>query len=478
MKRHLLFSVLPMLAVGLILGARARSLWASQQEAAILTDVLVIRDGERWTAEFTFHREAPVWMFINSALTRRGGQPWRPQSWVVETPGVRMERRQWHEVLFAEDGGAVPRTVRVRFTPFSEGLQSAYESARVFTDGSVAIYTEQFDASPLASLEEADAMPMDLNGVKLDGGAARVTMQDKAGPVLLRGERHDRAVALHARSYALFGPIPLRETEHLITVLDPGLPAWIRDELGEFTPRLMAQYAARLGGGLPVRPTVMASWTGPTPSRSSMDGDVLPGLLMMNFEGDGEAAFTLRVQAQIRSFLAHEAAHFWLGQVVRYERVRDSWITEGGADLLAVRATAALDSSYRAIDRLQEEIDECVRLATGKAIQNASERREERAYYACGATFGLLAEAATKRKGGDFFTFIRALIDANRQDEVLTRREWLDEFSRLSADPSISKDIERILNEGVDDPAMLIGSMFARVGIAHEVRGGRILLAR
>jgi hypothetical protein len=484
MKRLLTLAAATVLGVGLILSACASGSSAQviagprPRESAALTDVLVVRDGDRWTAEFTFHRDAPVWMFINSALTREGGQPWRPQSWVVETAGVRMERRRWHEVFVAEDGGLVPRTVRVRFTPFTEDLHSAYEPARVFTDGSVALYTDQFDISPLASLALADGMPSDLNGIALEGGAARVTYQDRAGPVLLRGKREDRPMAIEARSYALFGKIPVRETEHFVTVIDPGLPTWMRDELADFTPRLLTLYAERLGGGLPTRPTVMANWAGPTPSLSSMGGDVLPGLVMLVFEGDGVAAFTPRVQAQARSFLAHETAHFWLGQVVRYERVRDSWITEGGADLLAVRATATIDSSYRAVDRLQQEVDDCVRLATGKAIQSAAERGEQRAYYACGATFGLMAEAVTRQKGGDFFTFIRALIDANRQDEVLTGREWMDELSRLSGDPSVSADILRMLDEGVADPATLIGSMFSRVGIAHEVRDGRVLLAR
>ena len=70
------------------------------------------------------------------------------------------------------------------------------------------------------------------------------------------------------------------------------------------------------------------------------------------------------------------------------------------------------------------------------------------------------------------------MIEANRQDGVVTGREWLDQLSRVARDPSLSADILRMLDEGVDDPATLIGSMFSRVGISHEVRDGRVLLAR
>jgi hypothetical protein len=472
------------LGVGLILGTCASALSAQlagapgSQESATRTDVLVVRDGDRWTAEFTFDRDAAVWMFVSSALTQRGGEPWRLRSWTVETPGVRMERRGWREVLHTGDGGPVPRKVRVRFTPFREPLQAAYEPARVFTDGSVALYTEQFEVAPLATLAAAEALPMDLNGVSLEGGPERVTFRDQAGPLLLRGERQNPAVAVGARSYVLFGQIPTRETEHLVAVLDPGLPEWIRDELADFTPRVLAFYADRLGAGLQVRPTVMVSWAGPTRSRRSMGGDVLPSLLIIDFEGDGVAAYTPQVQSLARSFIAHEGAHFWLGQQVRHERVRDSWITEGGADLLAVRATSAIDPGYRAVDRLQEESDDCVRLSAGKAIHTAAERGEHRAYYACGALLGLVAEAVVKRSNGDFFTFIRSLMDANRQDGVLTGQEWLDQLSRVAGDATLSADVLRMLDEGVNDPAALIGSMFSRVGIAHDVRDGRVLLTR
>jgi hypothetical protein len=263
-----------------------------------------------------------------------------------------------------------------------------------------------------------------------------------------------------------------------VAVLDPGLPEWIRDELADFTPRILAFYADRLGAGLRVRPTMMVSWAGPTRSRRSMGGDVLPSLLVIDFEGDGVATYTPQVESLARSFIAHEGAHFWLGQQVTYERVRDSWITEGGADLLAVRATSAIDADYRAIDRLQEELADCVRLSAGRAIYTAAERGEHRAYYACGAVFGLVAEAVVKRNNGDFFTFIRALIEANRQDGVLTGREWLDHLSRVARDSSLSADILRMLDEGVNDPATVIGSMFSRVGITHDVRDGRVLLAR
>ena len=197
-----------------------------------------------------------------------------------------------------------------------------------------------------------------------------------------------------------------------------------------------------------------------------MTGSVLPNLLAMTFEGEG----VLRENAGLRDhalwFIAHEAAHFWLGDAVVYEYSRDSWITEGGADLLAFRIVAEVDPHYDWRGELQKAIDDCVRLSTGQGVASAEDRGEQRAYYACGVVFGLVAEAASRRPFG---AFVRRLVDANRADRVLTRGEWLAGLDRVSHDPSLSADIARLLDQGAPDPAALIASLFTRAGMRYAL---------
>ena len=437
--------------------------------------VRVLRDGDLWTADYVLDRDASAWLFTDSALARADNQPWRPRAFTVETPGVRIERRGWHDVLLAEGGAPVPRRVRIRFEPFSGNLLAAYDPALTFTDGSVALYSDQFDIRPLANAADADALPMDLNGVELDGEVVRALFRDQAGPVLMNGERRAEAERPEAPTYVLFGDVPVDETEHLAAVFDPELPDWIETELSTFTPRVMSHYADRLGAGQSARPTLMVSWAGPTPSLLSMGGSVLPGLVIMTFEGVGVLEPTPEVRAGARWFIAHEGAHFWLGQVVRYERVRDMWITEGGADILAVRAMARIDPTYDARARLQTAVDECTGFAA-RPIHTAAERSEHQAYYACGAVFHMLAEPGAARAGGDVFTVVRGMIDANREDGILTADEWLAELTRVSGDASLAGDIRRLLTDGAADPAAEIASLFQRAGVAHEVRDGRVVL--
>ena len=431
--------------------------------------VEVLRDGDSWTAAVTLAKDAPAWAFYRSALTRVGGEPWRPQAWTIETPGVRLEHHGFYDVL-TSDGDAVPASVRIRFRPFGEDLEASYEPALIFTDGSVALFTNQFDMIPLGSAAAAASLPIDLGEHPPSGSPAQVTFRDRNGEVLYAGERHPSVTLTSGNTYVLFGPAEPVQTPHVTTIVDPKLPKWIGDGLAASTPKLLAYYAERLGPRAGVKPTLMMSWGGPTSRKASMGGSVLPGLVIMAFEGEGIAEPSDGGLAYASWFIAHESAHFWLGETVRYDSSAHAWITEGGADLLAVRASAALDPNYDARPLLDTAIEDCIKLA-GKPVDTAAERSEHRAYYACGAVFALIAEAAVRRvkPSHDFFDFLRPLIDANRADGVVSKDEWLAHLTKVSRDASLAHDIRQMTDEGVADPKATIVSLFSRAGVRHSL---------
>ena len=439
--------------------------------------VEVTRDGDRWTADYVFNRDAQVWAFMDSALMTDVRQPWRPTQWTVETPGVVMERRGHYDVIRALDGGPVPRHVRFSLKPKSVYLEAEYGTL-TFSDGAVALPTRQFDVFALASVEAAEAMPADLNGVDLEGGASTVVWRDTAGPVLFNGRRQANLTTTGERSYVLLGQARVTPGEGLTTVIDPKLPPWIGEEIRSFAPHVGDYYLRRLGapGVGSETSTVMVSWNGPTERLSSMGGSVLPGLIVMKFEGVGVLNPNKEVLERSRWFIGHESAHFWLGQAVRYQFARDAWITEGGADLMAVRALKALDPAYDDRAELQTEVDDCIELSR-KPVAEAGDRGEHRAYYACGAVFAMAAEGAQKRRdGGDWFDFLRPVLAANREDGVLSRAEWLDALTRVSGDPSLSATIERMLDQGAADPAAEVASLFRKTGVPHRVENGKVVL--
>ena len=214
----------------------------------------------------------------------------------------------------------------------------------------------------------------------------------------------------------------------------------------------------------------MVSWGGPTPGVVSRGGSVLRGLIVMNYEGSGVLEETVAQRQQGLWFVAHEAAHFWLGQTVAYEYARDAWITEGGADLLAVRAVADIDPDYDPRTELNRAIEDCIKLTRRHGVASARDRDEHRAYYACGAVFGLVAEAGS---GRSFYKFVRELIENNRADGVVSRAEWLAALDVATRKPALSRDIARLIDRGVPDPREFITDLLLRAGVsvAEDVQG-------
>ena len=433
--------------------------------APLPAEVEVVRDGDRWTAEYRFDREAPAWVLARSPLARVSAKPWRPESWTVETPGVRLERRGWYDVLVADDGSVPPR-VRVRFTPFGKDIETDYDPALIFTDGSVALFDQQFKIFPVASVNEVAKLPVDYSTIPATATATRVTFRDGSGRVLHGGKRHRSVTLDDAGSYVLFGRARPIVTKAMATIIDPQLPEWLRSFLSRSTPEVLARFAGTLGAPPPgPAPTVMVSWNGPSRGVTSMGGSVLPGLVVMTFEGEGVLTENRDLRNQARWFIAHESAHFWLGQAVSYEYSRDAWITEGGADLLAIRTVAALDPSYDARAELQRAVDECVKHLAGGGVASAQERNAHRAYYGCGTVFGLAAEGVS---GKSFADYMRPLIDANRADNVLTRGEWLAALESAGG-AAVSSKVAALIDHRPADPKAAITELFTAAGVPHKL---------
>lgn len=448
--------------------------WAQPRPVPVLAEVAIVRDGANWIADYRFHRRAGAWGLVRSNLTEVGSRPWRPESWTVLTPGVRLERRGHYDVIATTDGRPVPPRVRIRFVPFGRRVAGDYDPALVFSDGSTALYSDHFDVFPVASAAAAARLPRELGESDIPQTATRATFSDRAASVRYRGRRVRTATVVDDEgAYVLFGPVPGIDTGQLSLVVDPRLPAWIGAAIIRATPAILARYADEMGPAPGAIPTILATWAGPTRGVSSMGGSTLPGMIVMRFEGEGVLSGTRTAAHSNLWFIAHEAAHFWLGQAVTYQTAREGWITEGGADLLAVRTIAATEPDYDWRAELQRGIDDCVTLSRGRGVATALERNEYRAYYACGSVFALVAEAASRRP---FTRFVRDLIAASRADRVVTRAEWLAELDRVSRDPSLSRDIGRMLDSGSENPAATIASLFQRAGVPHRAVGSRVVL--
>ena len=441
-------------------------------EAEPVAEVTIERDADLWTAEYSLREQAPVWVFTDSILPREKKLSFRATNWTVETPGVRLERRGWYDVLVAESG-TVPETVSIRFTPFTDDIEASYDAALGLSDGSVALYAGKFEVFPAASVGAVEKLPIDPSSVAETQAKTRIMMRDSAGPVLLGSRRVAEAVLDEPAIYVLFGTLDPVESDALATVVDPALPQWLASFITSAIPAVLDRYADQMGPPPGGKPLLLASWAGPTPGLTSMGGSVLDSTIVMTFEGEGLAKASAGVSSGALWFAAHEGAHFWLGQAVSYERPQESWITEGGADLLAYRAVADSDPAFDARAALQQALDACITSSLKGGIATANERGDHKAYYNCGAIFGLVAESAS---GGDFASFVRGLIESNSGDRTVNRAEWLAALDERSPGRGLGKAISLLLDSPAADSRPW--ARLLELGrVAHRVGpGGRIEL--
>lgn len=436
-------------------------------------EVLIERQNDGgWVADFKFHRAAPAWAFRRSAVIEGARTPWRPSAWTVETPGVRLERRGDLDVLIG--AGPLDR-VRVRFEPRAEGLEGDYEPALLFSDGGVAHFTGHFQLGALAGLAKASPDRGDLIQTE-----TALTFSAPGARIWMQGEEHRAAasVPLGTETYVFVGDTPVQQTPAVTVLLDAGLPGWFQEELHAYLPRLLSLYQEKLGQPVGGRPTVLAAWRGADGRDNLLRGSVLPALMILEVGGPRLAAPNLHMRDRVRWYLAHETAHFWAGQTVRYENAGQTWILEGAADLLAVRAIEELAPDFDPRSRLQTNLDDCLALiGPAESLNSAQARGDFRAHYGCGAALLLAAEAGLRQNDpqADAFTFWRRLIENNRTG-VISQDAWLSEFELAVGTPELTGRIREFLDHGVAAPADLFIALFVATGVTHRLAGDRLEL--
>lgn len=430
-----------------------------------VASVTVERSGQSWTAEYQLYEQAPVWVFAKSVLPRESKTSWRIATVRVLTPGVSLQRLGNYDALVSQDG-ALPKRVRLSFAPFVEDIEGGYDPALAFTDGSVALYADQFKLVPMASPSAARQASRDDSKLPAIDRPTRMTFIDRARPVLVHGKRQQRPRFDKGSTYVLFGRAEPVIGPVMTTILDPSLPAWIADYLLSELPSIIAEYQKQLGPSPVGQPTLLVSWAGPAPRQISLSGSVLPGMVVMTLKGDGILQPNEKISRYARWFVAHEAAHFWLGQAVSYSERSESWITEGGAELLAFRATAAADPTFDVKARLLQARTECLPFLARGGVASAYEREGDfRAYYACGA---ILALAAEQVSGGNFADFVRTLIDRYGANGKVTRAEWMALLAARAPGSGLSAAAAKLLDNKQSDPERSLEEFIAVAAIADQ----------
>lgn len=418
--------------------------------------VTLTRDGESWIAHYEFADPQTALLFD----TMHGA--YRTSHWQPLDAGVELVNLDGIDGMFFSQPR---REVRLAIRPPNptEAVPGTRPFLR-FSDGSEAFYTGQLALLTVESRAVAEALHGDLRQWKGRQPPVEVTFTGD-GPVVTDRRETPETVTVTAQlgagPYVYPGPIPAIHTEAAVLVLDPGLPAWLRDRLPADLAAIDGALERRWQVDVPDAVDLLA-WEGPGDDWHNVGraegSQITTSILGSRYlEPDTEAV------TDLLWFFAHERAHhFQLAAEVPIEE----WVLEGGADAMATLVLADLEVlDARAIRRRYERVEHaCVgQLGRGPLAGSRGPGTP-----ACGDLLTLATAQALPDH--DLFRFWRDLLgEASGQGARVDTSFYVYFLRREGVAEPLADAIERFATEAHADPEAATAGLLDAVGLRPDI---------
>jgi hypothetical protein len=338
--------------------------------AAPRITVSELRASDSWRVVWEFDAE------VSGLSFRRGREPFRDGRWtIVEPAGAAWGVVAGRDAVIARDGA---KRIVLEFPSDFRRRQKDYDINVAFTDGSRLLYTGHLATEtlePCASCAPgvviAEGESGELSWRFVTDRDRTVRLLDKSGGGELDWtprpgrEREDG-------TYVYFGSIEPVPSGSMTLLVDPGMPRWLVDGIRAEFPRMFDYYARLTGVRLDFVPLVLLSYEPTDRQGLSFAGGTLEGLVQIAADGKAWATKTPEAERLWFRHLAHEAFHFWDGQMFRADE-ESEWLSEAAAEyasFLALRDRELVDDAE--LDRaLVEQCNECLVRAKGMSISEA-----------------------------------------------------------------------------------------------------------
>lgn len=412
-------SVLALGVVGLVGCATPGASQAKHQKDAPVLSVSVrhLEGEDAW--EVHYRLPAPT----QAVAFQRGRYEFRVSNWTVTSPShVELKRVEQQDFLRSLTG--VPfREVTLKVKTYFRSPEKNYQVFLPFTDGGVLFYTGQFNLTPVKCREGGPCELATVEDVDYGFEARYLLHPRPSEQIALLGEifpGRTEWTSTGDGTYVYFGKTKPVQSEHLVAVVDSGLPTWLRVQTEDLLPKLFAFYSNRLGSKLNFKPVVFISYgEEENPKSKSFNGGTLPGLVQLEIRlprGLGPEEDP-SVPVDVSHLLAHETVHLWNGQMFNHRVKGGDWLHEGSADALAWRALRELhiiddDRFWR---EQSQGASRCLLGLEGQPLKDSSRSGKFMNHYSCGATINLLAEAVLRsaHSNEDLFRFWGRVFAAN-----------------------------------------------------------------
>ncbi|OLF72209.1 hypothetical protein AWH62_10195 [Maricaulis sp. W15] len=414
----------------------------------------------------------------SALIFSRSSGDYRVGAWSPVGSGVQLERLHGFDALLFD----APRTefsliVEPRFVS-PPGDYSPYVG---FSDGSLAIYTGQFEVLAVADTGSIAALDGNLGAWQGEQYTMGVRiLSDRR--MVFDGEIVDGSVEHTARGNGAFvylgdGEITARRS--YVGVLDRGLPTWVLEAMDDDMESIFETYETRWQHPLEERAVLYFAYGGGEQGGYSNKGSVIDRSILMSSSGQAMSEPSPDLRTYLRWFFAHEVAHQF--QNLRGQgsgTIGESWIHEGGANTMATGLVAQmlgeagpdyLSATYA------REYAQCLPVLAAGPLETAHLRDQSGGFYACGALIGLVIDEATP--DGDIYTVWLAMQALSEQrDEQRSRALFFEAAGQAGVDADLIAHLDRLIDGGADDPAAQLRRAMDMAGLAAEFDGNNQLI--
>lgn len=364
-------------------------------------------------------------------------------------------------LIIRSKDGKKRKSFELAFSSYYEPVNKDYELNVKYSDGSVLLYTNHL-ALGANIIEDETISPIDAS------------FQDtefhfyghKQNIIFLGNTYHEKAtwLAQDNGTYVYFGNIKPIETDDMIAIVDPKLPEWTWKNTQKYFPELFEFYKQKTAQPLNFKPVVFFNYDQVEENFSSYSGGTLDGLVQLTINGKNWQTEDKDQFNMLFQFLAHEAAHFWNGQMFSFKEQAHSWMHEGGADAFANFAMLefGLIDSNQVMKQFEIAANNCLLNKGNEALEDSSKLWKFRNYYTCGSTMALASHYAIQAKSPEksLFDLWKNIFATNTEARTYNQQDYFDALSQLTDSDSLSNALSQFSGQTNNDNASTISAWF------------------
>lgn len=414
-------------------------------------------DEERWRFEYDLSRD------VRSIMLGPKTEQYHATSWKLPADFHVTGGEGIYSYLERRDGKSFKR-VSVDVRTYGSMVKYAPQPFAVF-DGGTAVNTGPLGFA--ASIGPSRAM------IEFDPVYSFVGVVDET--IIIPGQERGAVTRIDIPSnglFAYFGTVNgLRETEHVLSILDDDFPKAFADDFVSSVEALALLYDRQLRDALPGKLVIMVSYQ--EAPAIGFGGGAQNFQIMAKAMGPEALSADRDDVRKMRLFFAHEMAHIWQASLGT-DSAR--WFGEGEAELLALRSLERLGkmTAEEVATNLTERVAKCVKSLHQTNLVESHLKGQPQANYTGGALVLAAAVAATRADGklDDIFALDRA-VGALDLDLRMSRpiEAFQTAVRTLGGTQEAADAIGSFIQDRHDDPLLALRSLFDATDLAYRADG-------